>query len=388
MHDLSFGDRSFDTLIVGAGSVGMAAGYYLSKAGNKVLLLDAEDPPHANGSHHGSTRLIRHAYGEGAAYVPLALRAQQLWLELEQEANASVFERTGIVNIGPPGSPFMKEVQRSASQYGLSVEFLDGAEARQRWPAWQLSGEQIVSFEPDAGVLYCEQAVRSYRYLASTLGATLRTNTPVTGIELHGQSGVSVITDQGERLTGRDLIVCAGKWSGALLQPLGTRIPVTRVRKTFAWFDVAPNLFEPAVFPGFAIASDSGQYYGFPDLDGAGLKVGRHDGGQPVTADASLAPFGQEPADIPELESFLRRYLPQAGKLRMGKTCEYDVTPDEHFIIDRLPASSHVHVATGFSGHGFKFASAIGEALAERITQGTSRLDLSPFSLGRFARLH
>ncbi|SDI66148.1 sarcosine oxidase/N-methyl-L-tryptophan oxidase [Paraburkholderia phenazinium] len=384
MHDLRFSARSFDTLIVGAGSMGMAAGYYLSKAGNKVLLLDAGDPPHDSGSHHGSTRLIRHAYGEGAAYVPLALRAQQLWLELEQEADASVFERTGIVNIGPPGSPFMREVQRSASQYGLSVEFPDASEARRRWPAWQLSGEQIVSFEPDAGVLYCEQAVTSYRHLASTLGATLRTNTLVTGIELHGQNGVSVITDKGERFTGRDLIVCAGKWSSALLQSVGARIPVARVRKTFAWFDVTPKLFEPDVFPGFAIASELGQYYGFPNLDGSGLKVGRHDGGQPVAADAPLTPFGDESTDVAELESFLRRYLPAAGKLRMGKTCEYDVTPDEHFIIDRLPACSHVHVATGFSGHGFKFASAIGEALAERITQGASRLDLSLFSLGRF----
>ncbi|RAS20435.1 N-methyl-L-tryptophan oxidase [Paraburkholderia bryophila] len=388
MHDLNLCDQSFDTLIVGAGSVGMAAGYHLSKAGNKVLLLDADDPPHLTGSHHGGTRLIRHAYGEGAAYVPLALRAQQLWLELEQEASASIFERTGIVNIGPQGAPFMQEVQRSASQYGLPMEFLDGAEASRRWPAWRLSKEQIVSFEPDAGVLYCEQAVKSYRHLASSLGATLRTNTLVTGIELHGQGGVSVVTDKGERFGGRDLIVCAGKWSRTLLEPLGIRIPVTRVRKTFAWFDVAPSLFEPNVFPGFTIASEMGQYYGFPSLDGAGLKVGRHDGGQPVAADASLVPFGQEPTDLSELENFLRKHLPESGKLRMGKTCEYDVTPDEHFIIDQLPACSHVYMATGFSGHGFKFASAVGEALAERITQGTSRFDLSPFALGRFAGQH
>lgn len=251
-----------------------------------------------------------------------------------------------------------------------------------------LVGEQIVSFEPDAGVLYCEQAVTSYRYLASQHGASLRTNTLVTSIELQGQGGVTVITDKGERFCGRDLIVCAGKWTKALLQSVGTSIPVTRVRKTFAWFEVASNLFEPDVFPGFAIASAMGQYYGFPNLDGSGLKVGRHDGGQPVAADASLTLFGHESTDIPELEIFLRQYLPDAGKLRQGKTCEYDVTPDEHFIIDRLPACSNVHIATGFSGHGFKFASAIGEALAEQITQGASRLDLAPFSSRRFAGLH
>lgn len=377
-------DRSFDTLIVGAGSMGMAAGYYLSKAGHKVLLLDAHSPPHEHGAHHGSTRLIRHAYGEGAAYVLLALRAQQLWLELEQAAGAKVFARTGVVNIGSGASSFVREVQRSAVQYGLSVEFMNGDEASRRWPAWRLPAEYLVAFEADAGVLFCEEAVRSYRRLAIELGATLAADTPVSRIEVQGDSGVSVVTARGERFTGRDLIVCAGKHTPALLEPFGVRLPVTRVRKTFAWFDGSPNLFAPGPMSGFAFASETGQYYGFPDLDGAGLKLGRHDGGQPVDADAPLVPFGDEPDDLPELERFLREYLPDAGALRIGRVCEYDVTPDEHFIVDRAAACPRVHIATGFSGHGFKFASSIGEALAQRIVSGESRLDLSLFGLARF----
>ncbi|RFU45067.1 N-methyl-L-tryptophan oxidase [Paraburkholderia sp. DHOC27] len=386
MNDLNLSNRCFDAVIVGAGSMGMTAGYFLSKAGQKVLLLDAGDPPHDTGSHHGSTRLIRHAYGEGAAYVPLALRAQQLWRELEQQTDEPIFARTGIVNIGPAESSFMREVQRSAEQYDLDVLALDAREAMNRWPAWQLSREQAVSFEPNAGVLYCEHAVRSYRKLAVGLGATLRTHTQVTGIELQGERGVSIVTDQGQRFSGQHLIVCAGKWTGALLERFGVRLPVTRMRKTFAWFDVPADLFAAEAFPGFAVSSEMGQYYGFPNLDGSGLKVGRHDGGQAVSKDAALVSFGDEPDDLPELERFLQRYLPRAGKLRMGKTCEYDVTPDEHFIIDRLPDCAHVHVASGFSGHGFKFASAIGEALAERITQGASRMDLTPFTMARFAK--
>jgi len=387
MHQLTASDEFFDTLIVGAGSIGMAAGYFLSRAGNKVLLLDAGDPPHSGGTHHGSTRLIRHAYGEGAAYVPLALRAQHLWLALEQEAQAPIFARTGVVNIGTHDDPFMREVARSASEYGLALEFFDGPQASRRWPAWRLSPGQMAAFEPDAGVLYCEQAVLGFRRLATALGAQLRANTMVARIELLDQGGVGVVTDRGERFTCRDLIVCAGRSCRDLLEPLGLRVPVTRVRKSFAWFDGDPLLFAPDVFPGFAIASEAGQYYGFPDLDGSGLKVGRHDGGQPVGANAPLVPFGDDPSDVSDLEGFLRRHLPGAGKLRTGKTCEYDMTPDEHFIIDRLPACSRIHVATGFSGHGFKFASAIGEALAERITLGASRLDLSPFSMGRFGGL-
>jgi N-methyl-L-tryptophan oxidase len=385
MHTPNHSNRTFDTLIVGAGSMGMAAGYYLSRLGNKVLLIDAGDPPHDQGAHHGGTRLIRHAYGEGAAYVPLALRAQQLWEDLEQETGTTLFARTGVVNIGAPNEPFMLEVQRSAARHGLALETLDGAQASKRWPAWRLGADQIVNFEPDAGVLYCERAISAYRQLATALGATLHTNAIVTRIECHGRESVNVWTDKDEQFSARDLIVCAGKSTRHLIAPLGLDVPVTRLRKTFAWFDPAPGLFTPERFPGFFVASKNGGYYGFPDLDGSGLKLGRHDGGEVVSVDAALAPFGAEPTDLGDLQGFLQRYLPGAGKLRVGRACEYDVTPDAHFIIDRVPTCPNVHVATGFSGHGFKFASAIGEALAERITRGESRLDLALFARKRFA---
>jgi N-methyl-L-tryptophan oxidase len=377
-------NRTFDTLIIGAGSMGMAAGYYLSKAGNKVLLIDAGNPPHDSGAHHGRTRLIRHAYGEGAAYVPLALHAQQLWHELERQARTTVFARTGVTNIGLASDPFLQKVQQSATQYGLHLETLSGAEASKRWPAWRLSAGQLVCFEPDAGVLFCERAISSYRELATALGATLLPDTQVTRIEVNGQGNVSVLTSKGEQFTGRDVIVCAGKRTRQLLAPLGLDVPVTRVRKCFAWFESAQKVFTPDVFAGFVAESDVGHFYGFPDLDGSGMKIGRHDKGQPVSEDAALAPFGDEASDLADLQSFLQLHLPGAGKLRIGKVCEYDVTPDTDFIIDRIPACPKVHVATGFSGHGFKFASAIGEALAERIVKGESRVDLSMFSCERF----
>ncbi|MFC0573909.1 N-methyl-L-tryptophan oxidase [Paraburkholderia solisilvae] len=362
----------------------MAAGYYLSQAGRKVLLLDAGDPPHDIGAHHGSTRLIRHAYGEGAGYVPLAMRAQQLWLQLERDTGMNVFAGTGVTNIGLAGDPFLQEVQRSAAQHGLRLETLNGPEASKRWPAWQLSAGHVISYEPDAGVLYCERAISGYRKLAIAHGATLRTNTSVTRVELHGDHSVSVVTDNGERFAGRDLIVCAGKWTRSLLAGLGLDVPVARVRKTFAWFESPANAFAPDVFPGFIMESEVGQFYGFPDLDGGGFKIGRHDGGQPVAVDANPAAFGDEPDDLSDLRRFLQRYLPAVGNLRTGRVCEYDMTPDSDFIIDRLPAHPNVQFATGFSGHGFKFASAIGEALAQRVTQGASSVDLSIFRCDRF----
>ncbi|WP_322034058.1 N-methyl-L-tryptophan oxidase [Paraburkholderia sp. J76] len=385
MQGTNVSNRHFDTIIVGAGSMGMAAGYYLSRLGNKVLLLDAGDPPHDQGAHHGATRLIRHAYGEGAAYVPLALRAQQLWEDLEQQTQTTLFVRTGVVNIGLPDNAFLREVRVSADRHGIPLETLDAAAASRRWPAWRLEPEQIATFEPGAGVLYCERAISAYRQLAIALGATLGTNMRVTRIECHGRESVNVRAGENEQFTARDLIVCAGKSTRDLLAPLGLDVPVTRVRKSFAWFGSESGLFAPERFPGFFVASEAGGYYGFPDLDGSGLKLGRHDAGEPIAADAPLAPFGVEPTDAGDLQAFLARYLPDAGKLRVGRACEYDMTPDEHFIIDRVPNCPNVHVATGFSGHGFKFASAIGEALAERIMQGESRIDLAMFARKRLA---
>jgi monomeric sarcosine oxidase len=363
--------------------MGMAAGWFLARAGRKVLLLDPGDPPHEGGAHHGDTRLIRHAYGEGAAYVPLALRAHELWLEAERAAQVKLFERTGIINAAPADDPFLAEVQRSASVHGLDLQGMDGREANRRWPAWRLPGDYAVCFEPDAGVLYCGQAVGALRRLATGLGAALRVNTPVARLEPQADGTVRVIAESGEAFAGRHAIVCAGRSTPGLVGPLGLVLPVTRLRKTFAWFDGDPRLFAPEDFPGFAVLTELGFHYGFPSLLGKGLKAGRHDGGQPVAADAPLAPFS--PADRQDIEAFLRRHLPGSGQLREGRTCEYDMTPDEHFIVDRVPGLPQVQVATGFSGHGFKFATAIGEALAQRVTQGECTADLSLFACRRFA---
>jgi N-methyl-L-tryptophan oxidase len=375
--------RHYDAIVIGAGSMGMAAGYYLARQGMKTLLLDSGDPPHQWGSHHGDTRIIRYAYGEGRLYVPLALRAKELWSELAEETGKRLFVQTGVLSAGLADAPFLREVQESAAQYSLPLEVLDAAEVGRRWPGIRLPAEFIGCFEPTSGVLYSEECIRAYRSRALACGAELRTGERVTGIRAERDG--AIVQTQTDTYSGSTLLISAGAWNAGLLASLGLSLPLTPTRKTVSWFAADEQLYSADRFPAFLFTLADSMFYGFPSLDGAGVKVGRHDGGQPADPDLLDRTFGLYPSDEADTRSFLERFMPQAaGPLRQGKVCLYTYTPDEHFIIDRHPEYPHIVIAAGFSGHGFKFASAVGEAASQLITRGKSEIDLSLFAVTRF----
>ncbi|MCC8434346.1 N-methyl-L-tryptophan oxidase [Brevibacillus sp. M2.1A] len=376
--------QNYDVIIVGAGSMGMAAGYYLAKQGVRTLMIDAFDPPHTMGSHHGDTRIIRHAYGEGKQYVPLALRAQQLWSELEQASGIPIFAKTGVLNAGPLNCTFLNEIRESAEQYSLPLEVLSATEVMQRWPGINLPADYYGCLEPASGVLYCENGIRAYRDLALASGATLLTNTPVTQLE-PAENGFIVHTESAS-YHGDKVLLSAGAWNGSLLDSLGLSIPLKPTRKTVAWFGADEGQYSADGFPAFIFRLDDSMFYGFPSFDGAGVKIGRHDGGHAIDPDKLERTFGTYLSDEGCVRSFLETYMPgAAGPLRQGKVCIYTMTPDEHFVIDRHPQHPQLVFAAGFSGHGFKFASAIGEATSQLLVEGASSLDLSMFSWKRFS---
>lgn len=382
-----FGGRrmeNYEVIIVGAGSMGMAAGYYLAKQGVRTLLLDSYDPPHTMGSHHGDTRIIRHAYGEGKQYVPLALRAQQLWRELETVSGTKLFEQTGVLSAGPLADSFLQEIRESAETYSLPLEVLRASEVNERWPGISLPDHFYACLETSSGVLYSEKCITAYREQAIAAGATLLTHTPVTAIQPDGD-GVIVHTEAHTYRAGK-LLLSAGAWNPALLASLDLSLPLSPTRKTVAWFGSEEDLYRADKFPAFIFKlADETSYYGFPSIDQAGVKIGRHDGGVEIDPDRLERTFGAFLSDEGDVRSFLETYMPQAaGALRQGRVCIYTMTPDEHFIIDRHPEHSQIVIAAGFSGHGFKFASAVGEAASELLTQGKSTYDLSMFSLQRF----
>lgn len=374
----------FETIVIGAGSMGMAAGYFLAKRGVKTLLIDAFDPPHTNGSHHGDTRMIRHAYGEGASYVPLVLQAQNLWTELEKESGQQLFYKTGVLNIGKADFPFIQEVVHSAETHSLSLQYLKPDEIMKEWPGIYVPEDYVGCFESSSGVLLSETAIAVYRKQALQYGAELRTHTMVRDILIRDHE-VQVKTDT-HTYYADSLVLTAGAWMGKILAGTGISIPVRPIRKTIAWFACNEKLYKSDSFPAFNYHFGREIYYGFPSFDHSGLKVGRHDQGIEVDPDNLNREFGSSPEDEGDVRRFLNHYMREAeGKLLKGAVCMYTVTPDEHFIIDQHPKYSHVVMAGGFSGHGFKFASAIGEQLSQIVIDGKSILDLSLFSLSRFA---
>lgn len=368
----------YDLIIIGSGSVGAAAGYYARKAGLNVLMTDAHMPPHQHGSHHGDTRLMRHAYGEGEKYVPLVLRAQTLWDELAATSGEAVFERSGVVNLGPADSTFLQTVAHSAAQFSLPVEHLDAAAVMKRWPEITVPQDYQAIFEPNSGVLKSELAIKTLIAMAKDAGCAQLFNCPVTAINSDAD-GVTIETSEGS-WRGKKLLLTAGTW----VKQFYPELPIQPVRKVFSWFQADGRYSQKNNFPAFTGELPNGdQFYGFPAEDDA-LKIGKHNGGQIISSPEERKPFGAVATDGSEAFSFLRQILPGIGGCLHGASCTYDNSPDEDFIIDTLPGQPDILFIGGLSGHGFKFATVLGEIAAQFAQQQASEFDLRAFALDRF----
>ncbi|MFU9135623.1 N-methyl-L-tryptophan oxidase [Erwinia tasmaniensis] len=367
----------YDLIVVGSGSVGAAAGLYATQAGLKVLMIDRHHPPHQQGSHHGETRLIRHAYGEGAYYVPMILRAQQLWDKLEAECGERIMHRCGVINLAPDDSAFMRNIRHSVSQFALETETLSADDVNRRWPQLSVPPGYTGIFEPHSGYLKSELAIRHMIRLAKEAGCAQLFNCGVDALE--ERDGLQWVSTADGDYCGRKLLISAGTWVKSLLPSL----PVTPVRKVFAWHQADGRYSENNRFPAFTVETpDGGQFYGFP-ADNNAIKIGKHNGGQPITSPEQRKPFGSVAEDGSELFSFLRQFLPGVGVCLRGEACTYDNTQDENFIIDTLPGSPDRLIISGLSGHGFKFSTLSGEIAADFAQGKSSQFDLSPFSLSR-----
>lgn len=343
--------------------MGSAALYHLARAGYRVVGLEQFSLAHDRGSSHGESRILRLAYFEEPGYVPLARRALELWHGLERESGERLFTPTGGLDGGPEDGAIFQGSLASCRAHGLEHEVLDGTALRERFPGFRLPRSHRFVLQADAGSLDPEAAIEAHARMAEAWGAELRTGVRVAGWQ-DDASGVDVHLDDGSRIRAERLVLTAGAWSTGLLPDGAPRLRVER--QVVGWFEPDdPARFDPAVFPVFNVEAGGGHHYGFPALLGRGPKLGRF-GHLQETADPDTLRREATAADRALLQGFADLYLQRAGTLAESAPCMFTHSVDTHFIVDRVP-DRPVVVACGFSGHGFKFATAIGEGVARLV---------------------
>jgi sarcosine oxidase len=368
--------RGYDVIVVGLGAMGAATLRELASRGARTLGIERFEIAHGHGSSAGDTRLIRLAYFEHADYVPLLRRAYRLWRELEEHAGQSLLFETGTLYLGTPDSELLAGSQHAAREHGLVLEHLDHAALRARAPEFRLLEGYAAAFEPEAGFVLCERALRSMADQATVHGAVICQGERVLAWE-PVSGGVAVTTDR-DRYRADALVLTAGSWSAALLGSLG--VPLTVTRQPLFWIEPGVDAFDLGQSPCWAIQRPDrpGLFYGFPRLSvelapTPGVKLAHHCPGEPTQPDAPRRPAGHDELD--ELLEAVAPFLPRiAGPRRADRVCLYTLSADGHFVLDRHPEHAQVVFGCGFSGHGFKFAPVIGEALADLALSGRSAL--------------
>ncbi len=375
---------TYDVIVVGVGGMGSATVYELASRGLRVLGLEQFDIPHDQGSSHGVNRIIRLAYYEDPSYVPLLLRSFERWRELEAVSGEKLLYTTGSVDASPEDNDVFTGSLRSCIEHDLPHETLTSGELTKRFPGYRLPPGWMGLYQPDGGFLLSERCIVNHVFGALERGADIRARETVLGWDRAGDA-IQVETSRG-KYEASALVITAGAWTETLTPSLAhLAIPE---RQVIGWFQpIRPELFTIENYPATNIAADEGRYYAFPVFGIPGFKIGRYHHFEEATAADDLDRFCRD-EDEEALRLAVSRYFPDAnGPTLSLKACMFTNTPDEHFIIDAVPGMTNVFIAAGFSGHGFKFCSVVGEIMADLATKGDTHHDISLLRLSRFEEL-
>ncbi len=372
---------TYDVIVIGVGGMGSATVYQLAKRGKKVLGLEQFDIPHEQGSSHGINRIIRLAYYEHPSYVPIMKRGYELWRDLEQDTGEKILHITGSIDASHEDDEVFQGSYKSCLEHGLPHEVLDGRELHERFPGYQLPSDYKALFQADGGFLLSERCIVNHVSFAQSLGADVRAREKVLGWTSH-KDFVTVTTERGSYEAGA-LVITAGPWAASLVPSLGSSaIPE---RQALGWFQpFKPEFFAPERFPVFNMKVPEGRYYGFPVYGIPGFKIGRyHHLNEQVNPDKVSRDISERDEEV--LRACVSSYFPAANGPTMAmKTCLFTNSPDEHFIIGAHPNFENVSFAAGFSGHGYKFCSVIGEIMADISLTGSTAHDVSLFDPKRY----
>jgi len=376
----------FDVIILGLGAHGSSAAYHLSKNDVKVCGIDKFVPPHAFGSSHGQSRIIRQAYHESPMYVPLVKEAYTLWNELENISGKKLLLKTGGLILGNENAMVIKGARLSAETHNVPYEYLISKEIAKRFPALKPTEDTVAVVEQSAGILFPEKCIKTNLDLANKNGARLLFGEAVQSIK-QKNNHVEIVTNKNVFQTEK-LIVSVGAWLNDLLPEL--KLPLNIKRQVLFWFKnenkQMQQFIEPEQLPIFIWEYSSPHiFYGFPNL-GSGIKIALHHEGQSIHPDLLSKEVYED--EIKQMKNILDKYFNVDTRFSSSDVCMYTNTPDEHFIIDYYPSHQNIIIASPCSGHGFKFSSAIGKILCDMTLEKQLSFDISPFSINRFSHKH
>jgi sarcosine oxidase len=377
--------NEFDVVVIGLGGMGSAALANVALRGVSVLGIEQFMRGHLLGSSSGKSRMIRKAYYEHPNYVPLVLRAYEAWSELERLTMLPLFHKTSVLLVGSPESHIVRGASQTAQTYDLPLERMSAAEMRTRFPMVHPLDEEVGLLERDAGFIMPEAAIEGYLRVAEEHGAKMLFESKVTRWDRNdADSLLHVYLDDGTAITASRLVVCAGPLWRTFSDDA---MPLQLQRNVQCWFRASSPAFMIGRFPAFMLDRDGlpKPLYGFPD-HGGGVKAAFHGFGEIVDAPEHVD-RAVHSSDIEPVRETLGSWMPGSiARFIEGKVCIYELSPDEHFVVGPHPDDPHVIIAGGFSGHGFKFASVIGEVLADLALEGGSQYDLAFLSPNRFER--
>jgi sarcosine oxidase len=370
-------------VVVGLGATGSAALRELAQRNARAIGIEQFQIGHERGSSHGPTRVIRLMHFESPAYTSLMQEAYRLWHKLEETVGHRLLHLTGIAEIGPPDGTIVNGTIAAARAANVEPKVQTAKELMRRYPAFSIPDRFIAVLHPDGGYIEARGAIEANIRIATDAGAQIRSGECVLALEPTKQ-GVRVRTDKGI-IDADGAIVAAGPWMNAVLQKQGLKLPLRVTRQVVGWFEPRdPALFAADRFPVFILESEYGNHYGFPAYRGMGVKIAKHHH-LDETVDLGSYETDVTQQDEAVIREPLARYLPGAnGALLAAETCLYTMTPDDTFIVDRMPDCPQIVIASPCCGHGFKFSPAIARIVSDLVLRGATDHDIGRFRLSRF----
>ncbi len=376
--------ETYDLAVIGVGGMGSAIVAHAAARKLKVLGLEQFSIPNIRGSSHGATRILRLGLHEGPTYVPLVLRAVELWKQLGEKIGTPIFHNCGGLDVALPDSRIFEGAKAACEKFGVAHEILDAAETHRRFPAIKPASDMLTVYQPGSGFVLPELAITAQVNLGLENGAEIHGHERVLGWKSNGDKYL-IRTDR-SAYEAKQIIFSAGAWIGKLLAE--QKVPVVPERTVLGWFSPKCNLayFKPDRLPIWIVdVPEIGHFYGFPIFGIPGFKLGRLREIPSPAIDPDLPRHEPDLADEADLRSFVENVFPDAnGPVLSMETCFFENSPDRAPIIDRLPGEPGAWIVGGFSGHGFKYCSAVGELMTDLVMNGSQRFDLSPFQLSRF----